>query len=114
MPGYRDAASIRRCGRRSLIATRSPPRCSRMLRAVLKQRRYHRPVGRTSHAFGDVHRLRKQVVDEHDAVADEPAVADCHAGADDRVARDLALLADDPARLDLDERLDLGGVAYRA
>src|SRR5207237_6368675 len=73
-----------------------------------------RPVGGAAHRVVRIHRLREQVVDEHDAVAHEDAVANRHARADERVARNLAVPADDRARLDLDERADLRVVADRA
>src|SRR5262245_5234494 len=67
--------------------------------------RDHRPVGlglRLAIGRGP----RVEVVDEHDAVADEYLVLDRHALADERVARDLAPGADRGVLLNLHERPD--------
>ena len=52
-----------------------------------------------------------EVVDEHDAVADEDLVLNGHALADEGVALDLAVPADGGVFLDLDKGADLGAVA---
>ena len=51
------------------------------------------------------------IVDEHDAVADEDVVLNCHAFADERMARDLAAASDRGVLLNLDECADLRFVA---
>ena len=55
-----------------------------------------------------------EVVDEHDAVADEDLILDGDALADEGVALDLAVSADGGVFLYLDEGADLGAVANRA
>src|SRR5438876_9104588 len=57
---------------------------------------------------------RVGVVDEGDAVADEDVVLDGHAFANERVAGDLAVLADVRVLLNFDKGTDLGVVAYFA
>src|SRR2546425_115983 len=57
---------------------------------------------------------RVGVVDECDAVADEDVVLDGHAFANERVAGDLAVLADVRVLLNFDKGTDLGVVAYFA
>ena len=72
--------------------------------------RHHLPVGFGLQAAAVGGGTGVEVVDEHDAVADEDLVLDGHALADEGVALDLAVLADSGVFLDLDEGADLGAV----
>ena len=78
----------------------------RIRHVVLDPGLLHVVIGRAFRRAVGIARLRQLVVDEHDAVADEHAIADVHARADERVRRDLAVRADRRVALDLDERTD--------
>src|ERR1035438_8915572 len=72
------------------------------------------PVGVRSQGAVLIYGSGIGIVNEHGAVADENAALDGNTGANERVARYLAVLSDDGAALDLDERGDLRAVAYDA